>query len=91
MFLVLMRMIKHYSSIFPDIDTKNLPQYFPIQFEPSSKKMAYLFWSDKSNLDGEVGEFLYNIVLIESIYSLKHQLEFSGFGIARNINEILNG
>lgn len=37
------------------------------------------------------GEFLYNIVLIESIYSLKHQLEFSGFGIARNINEILNG
>jgi len=56
-----MRLIKHYNDIFPNIDTKNLPQYFPIHFEPSSKKNAYLFWSDKEDLDGEVGEFLYNI------------------------------
>lgn len=55
-----MKMVKYYNDIFPDIDTKNLPQYFPIQFEPSSQKNAYFFWSDKKHLDGEVGEFLYN-------------------------------
>jgi len=55
-----MRMVGYYNEIFPDIDTKNLPQYFPIQFEPSSRKTAYFFWSDRKDLDGEVGEFLYN-------------------------------
>ena len=35
-------------------------------------------------------EFLYNIVLNERIYSLEHGLDFSGFGIARDIKEILN-
>ena len=35
-------------------------------------------------------EFLYNIVLNERIYSLEHGLDFSGFGIAGDIKEILN-
>ena len=55
-----MRLINHYNEIFPEIDTKSLPRYFPIQFVPSSRKNAYLFWSDRDHLDGEVGEFLYN-------------------------------
>ena len=54
-----MELIENYQDIFPDIDIKNLPQYFPIQFEPSSKKYAYLFYSNDDNLDGEVGEFIY--------------------------------
>lgn len=56
-----MKLIKYYEDIFSNIDTKKLPQYFPIQFQPSSKKMAYLFWNDNEDLDGKVGEFLYNI------------------------------
>jgi hypothetical protein len=35
-------------------------------------------------------EYLYNIVLIERIYSLEQGIEFSGFGIARDIKELLN-
>lgn len=35
-------------------------------------------------------EFLYNIVLKESTYSLEHRLDFSGFAIARDIKELLN-
>lgn len=60
-FKLRMRTIKFYSEIFPDIDMKNLPQYFPIQFEPSSKKYAYLFVSKDVDLDGEVGEFGYDV------------------------------
>lgn len=56
-----MRLINHYNEIFPEIDTNSLPQYFPIQFVPSSRKNAYLFQSDREDLDGEVGEFLYNV------------------------------
>jgi len=35
-------------------------------------------------------EFFYNIILNESVYSLKYGLEFSGFAIARDIKELLN-
>jgi hypothetical protein len=57
-----MKFIKCYEDIFPEINTKNLPHYFPIQFQPSSYKKAYIFSnSDNKNLDGKVGEFLYNI------------------------------
>jgi SAM-dependent methyltransferase len=56
-----MNLIKYYVDIFPNININNLPQYFPIQFEPSSKKDAYYYYDDNNNLDGEVGEFLYNI------------------------------
>jgi hypothetical protein len=59
-FKLRMRTIKFYSEIFPNIHMKNLPQYFPIQFEPSSKKYAYLFVSEKHDLDNEVGEFGYD-------------------------------
>jgi hypothetical protein len=59
-FKLRMRYMRYYHKMFPNIDTKNLPHYFPIQFEPSSLKYAYLFWSDDSNLNNEVGEFLYD-------------------------------
>lgn len=60
-FKLRLRTIKYYNEMFKDIDPKNLPQFFPIQFEPSSNKQAFLFWSDKKDLDNEVGEFLYDI------------------------------
>lgn len=57
-----MRLIKYYDKIFPNIDIKKLPHYFPIQFTPSNNnKNAYIFISDNKLLDGEIGEFLYNI------------------------------
>jgi hypothetical protein len=55
-----MKLIDFYSEIFPHLDSNNLPNYFPIQFEPSSKKLAYIYTSDDANLDNEVGEFLYH-------------------------------
>ena len=60
-FKLRMRLLKSYEDIFKNIDTKKLPQYFPIQFEPSSNKHAYSFKSDNEHLDNKVGEFLYNI------------------------------
>lgn len=52
-----MKFINHYNIMFTDINTRNLPDYFPIQFEPSNNPFAYLYWSDDENLDGQVGEF----------------------------------
>jgi SAM-dependent methyltransferase len=54
-----MRMIKWYDTIFSGIDYKELPRYFPIQFQPSNMTYAYLFRSKLDNLNGEVGEFKY--------------------------------
>lgn len=51
-----LRLIK-VDELFPSLDYKNLPQYFPVQFQPSDTTYAYLFWSDNPDLDGEVGEF----------------------------------
>lgn len=51
-----MRLIR-IDELFPGLDYKNLPNYFPVQFQPSDKTFAYIFWSDKPDLDGEVGEF----------------------------------
>lgn len=59
-FKLKMRYMKYYHKMFPNIDTKKLPHYFPIQFEPSSQKYAHLFWSNDDNLNNEVGEFLYD-------------------------------
>ncbi len=52
-----MELIKHYTDVFPDVDTYRLPQYFPCPFQPSNRKFAYLYYSDDPNLDGNVGEF----------------------------------
>lgn len=60
-FKLRMRLIKNYENMFKSIDVKKLPQYFPIQFEPSSNKYAHMFWSENDKLDNEVGEFLYDI------------------------------
>ena len=53
-----MSLIKNYSHIFPAINVRQLPKYFPIQFEPSNKDFAYLFESTDDSLDNKVGEFI---------------------------------
>jgi SAM-dependent methyltransferase len=54
-----MQFIKHYEDIFPTIDARNLPDYFPCQFSPSDCQYAYLYYGDEG-LDGEVCEFKYD-------------------------------
>lgn len=56
-----MKFIENYKNMFGDIDINNLPQYFPIQFQPSNNNNAFIYWSDDENLDNEVGEFGYNL------------------------------
>lgn len=58
-FKLRLKLLKYYEDIFKDIDARNLPHYFPYQFQPSDNAYAYLFHSDRTDLDGEVGEFLY--------------------------------
>lgn len=53
-----LKFVDHYHEIFPGIDTKNPPKYFPYQFQPSNFQFAYLYWGDRDDLDGEVGEFV---------------------------------
>jgi SAM-dependent methyltransferase len=55
-----LELIRKYDTIFPHINPRSLPAYFPIQFEPSDTKFAYLFYSDNPNLDNKVGEFRIN-------------------------------
>lgn len=52
-----MKVIKYYNELF-QLDYKTQP-YFPIQFEPSNKRFAYLFWCDDTTIDNNVGEFRY--------------------------------
>jgi len=52
-----MQVIDRYDNVFPHINTYHLPEYFPIQFEPSNLRFAYLFWSDNTDLDDNIGEF----------------------------------
>jgi SAM-dependent methyltransferase len=65
-----MTLIDHYETLFPNLHFRHLPQYFPIQFETSDYKYAYLFASKQNDLDGQVGEFYYNIKY--SCWELKH-------------------
>lgn len=61
-----LKMIKFYEKIFPNInDTYG---YFPIQFNPSDKHFAYLYYSESNDLDGKIGEFL---PINENEYELK--------------------
>lgn len=56
-----MEFMRNYTYIFPNINVRNektLPRYFPIQFDPSSKEFAYLYWGE-SGLDNKAGEFRY--------------------------------
>jgi len=55
-----MEFIRKYNDIFPLINTHSLPQYFPIQFEPSDYGFMYLYRDNRNDLDGEVGEFRWN-------------------------------
>lgn len=69
-----MQFIKHYDDIFPGIDTRNLPRYFPVQFQPSDEQFAYLYWhQDEKSLDGLVGEFVYETDLRQwTLHKIRH-------------------
>jgi hypothetical protein len=60
-FKLRMNFTRRYDDIFPNINTKNLPQYFPIQFSPGNQHHIYHFWSNYKYLDNEIGEFLYDV------------------------------
>lgn len=49
--------IDYYKQIF--LNTHISPTYFPIQFSPSDAPFAYLYWSDKEDLDGKIVELTY--------------------------------
>lgn len=50
--------IKVEQSLIPN----NANEYFPALFSPSDKPFVHLYWSEQSNLGGEIGEFTYNII-----------------------------
>jgi len=69
LFKLRMRLIENYEKYF-NINTNNLPDYLPIQFEPSNFRKAYYYNNynennkdnnKNKNLDGEIGEFRYDI------------------------------
>ena len=49
--------IKIEQSLIPN----NANEYIPALFSPSDKPYSHLYWSDQTNLAGEIGEFSYNI------------------------------
>lgn len=56
------RLIDGYNEVFPNINTHNLTQYFPVQFQPSNGD-AYFYRppsGSKLEIDGEIGEFLFD-------------------------------
>lgn len=53
-----MELMRQHSEVFPNINNRNLPDYFPIQFQPSDFQFAYLYWGTEDNLDGEICEFV---------------------------------
>lgn len=64
------KLLNHYEDIFPGIDIKRLPKYFPMQFQPSDFTFGYLYWSDNPNLDHEIGEFVCEPCLAKKEYSV---------------------
>lgn len=49
--------IKNYDNLFKKVNYKD--HYFPIQFSPSSDPYAYLFWTERNDLDGNIIELTY--------------------------------
>ena len=52
-----MSLINYYNEIFPNINSRYLPNKLPIQFQTSDSQYSYLYYSDDTNLDGKIGEF----------------------------------
>lgn len=50
--------IKYYRDLFPQLPNRN---YVPIQFSPSSRPTAYLFWNESEELDSTILELLWNM------------------------------
>jgi SAM-dependent methyltransferase len=69
-----MSFVKHYEDIFPEIDPRDLPRYFPYQFSPSDTKYAYLYYGD-DNLDGEVCEFKNSPAIIGAKHGSQHDTQ----------------
>lgn len=52
--------IKKYKEMFANMgDSKK--QYIPIQFSPSSKPYAYLFWHERKDLNNKIAELHYDV------------------------------
>ena len=66
--------VRNYEDIFPGIDKRHLPKYFPYQFQPSNFTFAYLYWDSKDSLDGEVGEFVCGPCVKNLAYSVGDDL-----------------
>ncbi len=66
-----MELTSRYEDIFPNINKMHLPQYFPIQFEPSERKYNFLYYADAAtdsgaaNISDTVGEFTYDTKMDE--------------------------
>lgn len=52
------QLVKWYQDVFPELDLRNLPDYFPIMFQPSNDMYAYLHWDERPDLADNVGEFV---------------------------------
>jgi hypothetical protein len=51
-----MRKMPHYHMLFPDLIRKD---YYPIHFAPSNEPLAYLYWSDRTDLDNKIVEMIW--------------------------------
>jgi hypothetical protein len=51
-----MRKMPHYHMMFPDLVRKD---YYPIHFAPSNEPLAYLYWSDRTDLDNKIVEMIW--------------------------------
>lgn len=49
--------LQHYYSIFPTLKRKD---YVPIHFTPSNSPLAYLYWSDRKDLDNKIVEMIWD-------------------------------
>jgi SAM-dependent methyltransferase len=52
-------MCKFYNDLFPQVDLRSLPDYFPVPFSPANATYAYLYYG-ADQLDSQVGEFGYH-------------------------------
>jgi hypothetical protein len=52
-----MRRLRHYHLLFPILERAD---YIPIHFAPSSDPLAYLYWSDRNDLDNKIIEMIWS-------------------------------
>jgi hypothetical protein len=74
-FKLRMNLVEYYQDIFSNIDTADLPDYFPIQFEPSDCKYAYIYESDGSTDSSTLGSSVSSDLSSESSPSDSNDLD----------------